>query len=156
MNFEIITRSEEETKKVAKQLATHIKKGDVITLEGDLGVGKTTFTKGLAKGLQVDRTVTSPTFTIVKEYEGRLPLYHIDAYRLEHSDEDIGLEEYVYGDGVSVIEWAIFIEDFLPKERLHISLERVGEKERKITLQAIGNDHYLSVVQHVKDYHQGV
>src|SRR5690625_4876725 len=122
--YEIITTSVNETKKVAAILATKLKRGDVITLEGDLGAGKTTFTKGLAEGLEIKRAVTSPTFTIIKEYLGKLPLYHMDAYRLEHSDEDIGFDEYFYGDGISVVEWASFIEGYLPENRLKINITR--------------------------------
>src|SRR5690606_22621171 len=113
--------------------AALLKPGNVLTLEGDLGAGKTTFTKGLAKGLNIKRAVTSPTFTIMKQYEGTVPLYHIDAYRLEHSEEDIGFEEYMYGDGITVIEWATFIEDYLPNERLMITIQYVDEQTRKLT-----------------------
>src|SRR5690606_13219720 len=113
-----ISEEEAHTEAIASSLADIVQAGDVITLTGELGVGKTHFTKGLAKGLGIIERVTSPTFTIVKEYEGRLPLYHLDVYRLEHSDEDIGFDEYFYGDGVAVIEWAQFIEAFLPEEYL--------------------------------------
>src|SRR5699024_12169889 len=104
--------SDELTKDIATKLAKQLKHGDVINLSGNVGAGKTNFTKGIATGLGVKRAVTSPTFTIIKEYKGRFPLYHIDAYRLEGSEEDIGFEEYMDGDGVTVIEWAGFIEDF--------------------------------------------
>jgi tRNA threonylcarbamoyladenosine biosynthesis protein TsaE len=137
-NFEITTNSPEDTIVFAERLSLHLKAGDVITLAGDLGAGKTTFTKGVAKGLNISRTVNSPTFTIVKEYEGALPLYHIDAYRLEDSDEDIGFEEYFSGDGITVVEWAVFIEDFLPAERLEISIKNLDESKRIIELQPIG------------------
>ena len=100
------TLSEEETKELASTLASFLKPNDVITLEGDLGAGKTTFTKGLALGLGVKRMVTSPTFVIVKEYEGTMPLYHMDVYRLENMEEDIGFKEYFNGEGVSVVEWS--------------------------------------------------
>src|SRR5690625_2174104 len=134
--YEIVTRDEKETKKLGKLLAQNIDKGDVITLDGDLGAGKTTFTKGVAEGLGVKRTVNSPTFTIIKEYEGDLlPLYHMDVYRLENSDEDIGFDEYFSGDGVTVVEWATFIEDFLPRQRLNIHIEVIDETKRKIVCQ---------------------
>src|SRR5699024_5529025 len=94
-----------ETQALAHRLALLVSSGDVITLEGQLGVGKTTFTKALAEGLGIKDHITSPTFTIIKEYEGVIPLYHMDAYRLEDSEEDIGFDEYFYGDGVTVIEW---------------------------------------------------
>lgn len=116
MKLEIITDSDKMTKEIATALAELLSQGDVLTLEGDLGVGKTTFTQGLAVGLDVKRHVTSPTFTIIKEYNGRIPLYHMDVYRLEFSDEDIGFEEYFSGEGVTVVEWAKFIEDFYLKK----------------------------------------
>lgn len=132
--YERITNSEHETKEIGIYLASLLERGDVITLEGDLGAGKTTFTKGIAKGLGVKRAVTSPTFMIIKEYDGELPFYHMDAYRLEHSDEDIGFDEYFYGDGISVVEWASFIEDYLPEERLMIKIEHVNTEKRKLTM----------------------
>lgn len=132
--YERITNSEHETKEIGIYLASLLERGDVITLEGDLGAGKTTFTKGIAKGLGVKRAVTSPTFMIIKEYDGELPLYHMDAYRLEHSDEDIGFDEYFYGDGISVVEWASFIEDYLPEERLMVKIEHVNTEKRKLTM----------------------
>src|SRR5690625_3237274 len=112
MKVEIVTKSELETMTLGEQIAERLEQGDVITLEGELGTGKTTFVKGIAKGLNIERTVTSPTFTIIKEYEGRLPLYHMDAYRLEDAEEDIGFDEYIYGSGVTIIEWAQFIDEF--------------------------------------------
>lgn len=120
----------EETIRLGERLAQLLKPGDVITLEGDLGAGKTTFTKGIAAGLGISQTLSSPTFTIVKEYEGDLPLYHMDVYRLEHSEEDLGFDEYFHGDGISVVEWAQFIEDFLPAERLDVKIAYDGEHER--------------------------
>lgn len=148
--FVVQTNSEIETIELAQILASLLKSGDVLALEGDLGAGKTTFTKGLAKGLDIKRAVTSPTFTIMKQYEGRLPLYHIDAYRLEYSEEDIGFDEYIYGDGITVIEWASFIEDFIPKERLMLSIQFIDEQTRKLTFQPVG-DHYQQVVQALMD-----
>jgi tRNA threonylcarbamoyladenosine biosynthesis protein TsaE len=117
-------------------------------LAGELGAGKTTFTKGLATGLGVKRAVTSPTFTIIKEYNGKLPLYHMDAYRLEHSDEDIGFEEYFYGDGISVIEWAHFIEEFLPKERLQIEIKQQSDQMREILCTA-NSTHYQRLLENL-------
>ncbi|MRH44877.1 tRNA (adenosine(37)-N6)-threonylcarbamoyltransferase complex ATPase subunit type 1 TsaE [Aquibacillus halophilus] len=131
--FEFTSCTTEETKRLAKKLSLLLKPGDVITLAGDLGAGKTTFTKGIGAGLGVTRTINSPTFTIVKEYMGELPLYHMDVYRLENSDEDIGFEEYFNGNGITVIEWAIFIKDFLPEHRLDIDIRRKDENTRIIT-----------------------
>ncbi|TCT18953.1 tRNA threonylcarbamoyladenosine biosynthesis protein TsaE [Melghiribacillus thermohalophilus] len=139
--YEFMTHSDEETKTLASRLARQLKPGDVITLEGDLGAGKTTFTKGLANGLNISRTVNSPTFTIVKEYDGDIPLYHMDVYRLEESEEDIGFDEYFHGDGVSVVEWPSFIHEFLPAERLDIQILYVSENERKIILKP-ANEHF--------------
>ncbi|MEJ8767412.1 tRNA (adenosine(37)-N6)-threonylcarbamoyltransferase complex ATPase subunit type 1 TsaE [Oceanobacillus sp. HCA-5259] len=148
---ELIAHSLEETEKIAMKLANFLRPGDTLTLEGELGSGKTTFTKGLAKGLGVTRNVNSPTFTIVKQYKGRIPLYHMDVYRLEDSDEDIGFSEYFHGDGVSVVEWAKFIEDYLPEERLEINIEYTDDDQtRKLKLKALG-DHYSSILHEMKD-----
>ncbi|MFC4401789.1 tRNA (adenosine(37)-N6)-threonylcarbamoyltransferase complex ATPase subunit type 1 TsaE [Gracilibacillus xinjiangensis] len=135
------TQTEEETKKLAEKLALLVKPGDVLTLEGDLGAGKTTFTKGLGTGLGVRRTINSPTYTIVKEYTGEIPLYHMDVYRLEESDEDIGFAEFFQGEGVTVVEWASFINDFLPEERLAIEIRRKDEYTREIVMTPMG-EHY--------------
>ncbi|MCZ0756476.1 tRNA (adenosine(37)-N6)-threonylcarbamoyltransferase complex ATPase subunit type 1 TsaE [Anoxybacillus sp. J5B_2022] len=136
--YEHIVHSVEETLEFASQLGEKLKENDVIALEGDLGAGKTTFTKGLAKGLGITRTINSPTFTIVKEYQGRLPLYHMDVYRLEDTFEDLGFDEYFDGGGVTVIEWAHLIQPQLPHELLWIYLYHQGESERKIVLDPIG------------------
>ena len=120
------------------KLAQYVQPQDVITLEGDLGAGKTTFTKGLAKGLGIDRNVSSPTFTIIKQYEGRIPLYHMDVYRLAESEEDLGFEEYFFGDGVTVVEWAHLIEPYLPTERLHINIHHMDGESRIIRFSPIG------------------
>lgn len=137
--YQYETKSAEETMSFAEKLGSLLQKGDVLTLAGDLGAGKTTFTKGLAKGLGVTRTVNSPTFTIIKEYSGRLPLYHMDVYRLEDSDEDLGFDEYFLGEGVCVVEWAVFIEDYLPEERLELVISHKGDDEREIQLKPIGS-----------------
>lgn len=137
----IHVKSLQETRTLAHRLAKLLSGGDVITLEGQLGVGKTAFTKAVAEGLGITEHITSPTFTIVKEYEGELPLYHMDAYRLEHAEDDIGFEEYFYGEGVTMIEWAQFINDFIPVERLEITLTYVNEHERELRFQAIGKDY---------------
>lgn len=136
--YELIVRSPEETMHLAAKFGEKLMEKDVITLEGDLGAGKTTFTKGLAKGLGVRKTVSSPTFTIVKEYKGRLPLYHMDVYRLEDTMEDLGFDEYFDGDGVTVVEWAHLIESQLPPERLNIYLFHHGNDERKLVIEPIG------------------
>jgi tRNA threonylcarbamoyladenosine biosynthesis protein TsaE len=144
--YELKTNTTEETIGVAERLAALLEAGNVITLEGDLGAGKTTFTKGLAIGLGIERTLSSPTFTIVKEYEGRLPLYHMDVYRLENSDEDIGFEEYFNGNGITVIEWAQYIEDFLPTDRLNIMIKYLDEGSRLLIFEPFGS-HYKQIVE---------
>ncbi|HLS07362.1 MAG TPA: tRNA (adenosine(37)-N6)-threonylcarbamoyltransferase complex ATPase subunit type 1 TsaE [Bacillota bacterium] len=142
------TTSEAETKKVAQQLAHLLRPGMTITLEGDLGVGKTTFAKGIAKGLGVKQTVTSPTFTIIKEYMGKkYPFYHIDAYRLEDSAEDIGFDEYFFNQGITVVEWAQFIEDFLPDEWLQITIHYIDDQTRQMDFVAQGNNFHLVIEQ---------
>ncbi|MFB1052215.1 tRNA (adenosine(37)-N6)-threonylcarbamoyltransferase complex ATPase subunit type 1 TsaE [Paraliobacillus sp. JSM ZJ581] len=138
--FKVITNTTEETIKIAEKLAVLLRPGDVVTLQGDLGAGKTTFTKGLGIGLGVTRTINSPTFTIVKEYMGELPLYHMDVYRLEESDEDIGFDEYFNGDGISVVEWPQFITAFLPDKRLDIELKTIEDNKRQMILYPNGHD----------------
>lgn len=130
----IQSKSPEETIKLAEKLGERLQPSDVITLEGDLGAGKTHFTKGIGKGLGVKKVINSPTFTIIKEYQGRLPLYHMDVYRLQDESEDLGFAEYFHGDGVTVIEWASMIEHQLPDERLDIIIRHLGGEERLIEL----------------------
>lgn len=144
--IKFITTTAEQTTQLAEKLATALQAGDVITLKGDLGAGKTTFTKGLGAALGVKRTINSPTFTIVKTYQGNLPLYHMDVYRLKDSDEDIGFEEYFDGDGVSVVEWPQFIESYLPEERLDIVMNKIDDNQRSISFSPIGN-HFTKVCE---------
>ena len=123
--------SPEDTFRVGEQLAKDARPGDIYTLDGDLGVGKTIFTKGMAKGLGIGEPVTSPTFTILQEYEsGRLPLYHFDVYRIGDPEEmdEIGYEDYFYGQGICLIEWAGVIEELIPKEAVRICIEKDLEK----------------------------
>jgi tRNA threonylcarbamoyladenosine biosynthesis protein TsaE len=136
--YKLSTKGAEETTQFAEKLARLLEPGDVMALEGDLGAGKTTFTKGLAKGLEINKTVNSPTFTIIKEYHGRLPLYHMDVYRVENGFEDLGFDEYFEGDGVTVVEWAHLIEEQLPAERLTIYLYREDNDNRNIVLVPVG------------------
>ena len=137
----IETRSAEETYQLGMEIGQKAKKGQVYTLVGDLGVGKTVFTQGLAKGLEIGEPISSPTFTIVQVYdEGRLPFYHFDVYRIGDISEmdEIGFEDYVYGEGVSLIEWANLIEEILPEERIAITIEKdlaKGFDYRKITIE---------------------
>ncbi|MUV38515.1 tRNA threonylcarbamoyladenosine biosynthesis protein TsaE [Lentibacillus sp. JNUCC-1] len=141
----IKTEAETATKQLAEKLAMYLRPSDVITLTGELGTGKTTFTKGIANGLGVKRTVNSPTYTIVKEYAGELPLYHMDVYRLEDSEEDIGFEEYFSGDGICVVEWPQFIEPYLPAERLDVQMKHIDAYTRELTFIPRGQ-HFESVI----------
>ena len=136
----IETRSAEETYQLGVEIGKKAVKGQVFTLVGDLGVGKTVFTQGMAKGLDIEESISSPTFTIVQVYdEGRLPFYHFDVYRIGDISEmdEIGYEDYVYGEGVSLIEWANLIEEILPENRTSIIIEKdleQGFDYRKITI----------------------
>lgn len=138
--MQFISNSPDETQAFAADMAKRLTAGDVLCLYGDLGAGKTAFVQGLAKGLGIDEPITSPTFTIVNEYEGRLPLYHFDVYRIADSDEmyEVGFDEYVYGEGVSVIEWPQLIADILPDRRYDIEIKKdleMGENYREITVR---------------------
>ena len=135
---ELKSETPNQTHEFAKRLAELLQPGDVIALEGDLGAGKTTFTKGLAEGLGIKRTVNSPTFTIIKEYKGRLPLYHMDVYRVADEDEDLGFVEYFEGSGVTVVEWAHLIESQLPEDLLTIHLYHGINEARRIVIEPKG------------------
>ena len=136
----IETNSAQETFELGRQIGLAAKPGDVIGLRGDLGVGKTVFTQGVAAGLGIAGPVSSPTFTIVQTYdEGRLPLYHFDVYRIGDVTEmdEIGFDDYVFGDGLSLIEWADLIEEILPEQTSFVCIEKDPEKGvdyRKITI----------------------
>ena len=138
------SKSPEDTFQIGMRLGKLAEAGDVYTLTGDLGVGKTVFTKGFAKGLGIEESVNSPTFTILQIYEGgRLPLYHFDVYRIGSVEEmeETGYEEYIMGDGVSLIEWADLIEEILPRKRTRVLIEKDLEKGfdyRRITVELTG------------------
>lgn len=143
----------EETKQFAAMLAKHMDKGMLITLEGDLGAGKTAFVQGFAKGLNIEDRVKSPTFNILKIYtSGKMPLYHMDVYRLEDSEQEEGLEEYIETDGIAIIEWAQFIENDLPKEKLAITITFTGEHTRTIQLDPIGKRYEQLIHQVTKQW----
>lgn len=132
--------SYEDTHKIAREIADSLNGGEFIAMYGDLGAGKTAFVQGLAKALGINNHITSPTFTIVNEYEGRLPLYHFDVYRIADPDEmyEIGYDEYVYSDGVCVVEWAELIEDLFPDKYYKITILKDEEKDfdyRKIIFE---------------------
>lgn len=133
--------SPEDTKKIGKELAMAAKPSDVICLNGDLGTGKTVLTKGFAEGLQIEDVVSSPTFTILQEYEGgRLPLYHFDVYRIEEPEEmyEVGFSDYFYGNGVCLIEWSDLISELIPESAIYITIEKdpaKGDDYRKIQVK---------------------
>lgn len=135
----MLMKNEDDVRRFGRQLGAEAQPGLIIALTGDLGTGKTTLTKAIAEGLGVTETITSPTFNIVKEYEsGRLPLYHFDVYRIADPDEmyELGYEEYFFGEGVCVVEWAELIEDMIPEEAVRIEMdygEREGERIYRCT-----------------------
>lgn len=138
--MEFIVDNVEKTFNVGYQLGQFANAGDVFCLIGDLGTGKTHITKGIAKGLAIDEHITSPTFTIVNEYSGRLNLYHFDVYRVNDPDEiaAIGFDEYIFSDAVSVIEWSNYIEELLPEDKVIIYIDKLpelGENFRKIKIE---------------------
>lgn len=143
----IVLKNEQETIAFGQKLGSYLDAGDLITMEGDLGAGKTTMTKGIGKALGVTRVINSPTFNILKGYQGRIPLYHLDVYRLEGVSQELGFEEYYEGDGVCVVEWAQFIEEELPKERLEITIHHV-EGGREVSLRAT-SPHYEEIIKKV-------
>jgi tRNA threonylcarbamoyladenosine biosynthesis protein TsaE len=138
--LDLITRSPEETQELGKRLGKIARPGDVILLVGKLGAGKTCLTQGIAWGLSIDEYAVSPSFVLVRELYGRLPLYHIDFYRLENLEEiaGLGLDEYFYGQGVTVVEWAEKAWALLPPENLLIEMEYIAETERRLHLKASG------------------
>ncbi len=141
----IETRSAKETIELGKRVGKLLQAGDVVALIGRLGSGKTTLTQGLARGLEVKKKnyITSPSFTLIKEYKGRIPTYHIDLYRIDNIKEvyNLGYEEYFYGEGVTIIEWADKIKKLLPKEGLIINLEIIDENRRKIEFVPKGKSY---------------
>ena len=150
MKYTFVSKSKEETRKLGAFLAPKFIPGDVVLLKGDLGAGKTTLTGGVAEALQVQDDVISPTFNIMKCYfKGTLPLYHIDAYRLEHQNIELGLDEFIEGNGVCFIEWPQYIQPLLPDETLSITLKNIGGDNREITLES-GSKHYDDMVKQVK------
>lgn len=135
MDYKITTYSEEETIELAQNIESEKFPNMVICLIGDLGTGKTIFTKGFANALEVEEEITSPTFNIIKEYTtGELPLYHMDVYRLDGKAEDLGIEEYYNKKGITIIEWADMIPEHLPEKRLEIKFKTSSEDENKRTI----------------------
>jgi len=143
------TTSAKETTILGFQVGLLLKPGMVLLLEGDLAAGKTTFTKGIGQALGIERTINSPTFTIMKRYmKDENKLYHVDLYRLDDINTDFDLEDYINSDGVSVIEWPFKVKDLLPKEYLMVSFTVLDNDQRKITFEAKG-DFYESVVRYL-------
>lgn len=145
--IKILTKTPQEIEYLGSRIAQLAEAGDFFALNGDLGAGKTLLTQGLACGLGVLETVTSPTFTIICEYEsGSIPLYHMDVYRLKQSEEmyDLGYEEYFYGDGITVVEWAQLIQDLLPEDYLEIEIAIVPEgRELRFLPHGIRYEHLI-------------
>ena len=138
MDYKVTTYSEDETIELAQNIESEKFPNMVICLQGDLGSGKTMFTKGFAKALEVKEEITSPTFNIIKEYtSGELPLYHMDVYRLDGKVDDLGIEEYYTRGGITIIEWADMIPDYLPENRLDIKIKSSSEIEDKRTIVLI-------------------
>ena len=141
MDYKVTTYSEEETIELAQNIESEKFPNMVICLQGDLGSGKTMFTKGFAKAMQVEEEITSPTFNIIKEYDGELPLYHMDVYRLEGNSDNALIEEYFNKGGVVIIEWANMVKDILPEHRLDIKIKIIGENSRVFTIVPHGKEY---------------
>ncbi len=149
--FTIDINGLEETKAFGKRLGSLLKPGDILCLNGDLGAGKTTLTKSIGLGLGVEDYITSPTFALINEYEGNFPVYHFDVYRLEGVGDsfDLGFDEYFFGRGVCIIEWAEKIEEVLPEDRIVLDIEKTSEMGRKINLRGYGS-RYLEVIKEME------
>ncbi len=142
MNYKYTSKSIEDTMELAENIESEKFPGMVISLIGDLGSGKTIFVKGFAKSMGIEDNITSPTFTIIKEYlNGEMPLYHMDVYRTGDDASSLGLNDYFNKEGVSLIEWADLIEDHLPKERLEIKFKVINENTRVIILKPYGEKY---------------
>lgn len=135
------TNTPEETIELGRKIGRLLKKGDIIAMQGTLAAGKTTITKGIAESLGISDTITSPTFCLISEYEGNMPLYHMDVYRLEGTDdfENLGTDDMLYGEGVSIIEWSEKIMDALPKKTIILKIEPHDDGTRTITIENWNN-----------------
>ena len=141
MEYRVTTKNELETIEIAQNFESEKFPNMIICLDGELGSGKTVFTKGIANALGIDETITSPTYTIIKEYNGELPLYHMDVYRLDGNIDGTGIEEYFNKGGVVVIEWADTIKNILPAERLDIKFKVIDENKRLLILEPHGRKY---------------
>lgn len=155
--LEIISDSTEETIALGRQIGQLLRPGAVVLLKGDLGAGKTHFSKGVALGLGINETITSPTFTLINEYQGRWPLYHMDFYRLGEPEEaiDLGVDEYFYGQGVCLLEWPEQILGFWPEQFLEITFQTINENGRRISLDARGRQYESLLEELKKNVHSG-
>lgn len=146
----LTSEQEKTTYKIGFKLGTMLERGDVVCLTGDLGAGKTTMAKAISEALGVKEDVTSPTFTIIHEYAGRIPVYHFDAYRIRKIEEaeDLGFEEYFYGEGVCIVEWASVIEEIIPEKRLWIHISSGGEG-RILDFEGTSS-HFIKIIEELK------
>jgi tRNA threonylcarbamoyladenosine biosynthesis protein TsaE len=152
-----VADSVEKTNSLGKKLGSFMLAGDLIALSGELGAGKTTFVKALARGLGIPEDgVSSPSYTLLNEYNGRIPMYHFDLYRLEGADDvdDLGFDEYMEGDGLAVVEWADVAPQILPSEYLEIKIMISGEENRDLELKGIG-ERYVKIVERLRGSLQG-
>lgn len=139
--LDLYTSTLDQTHLLGEKIGRYSFKNSVYLLDGDLGAGKTTLTQGIAKGLNIKKNITSPTFNILKIYKGNLPLYHIDAYRLEGVHQDLGFDELLDDDGVTVIEWSCFVKELIPEEYMMISITLEENGDRKFQFTAHGNKY---------------
>jgi tRNA threonylcarbamoyladenosine biosynthesis protein TsaE len=155
--LDFISHSEAQTRRLGARLGQLLEGGETIALQGELGTGKTRWVQGVGQGLGVAQNVTSPTFTLVNEFPGRLTLYHIDLYRINQAAEALafGLEDYLYGEGVCLIEWAERVVEILPPHRLWITFHYLDETKRRITMQAAG-DRYQKLIEDFKHVAFGI
>jgi tRNA threonylcarbamoyladenosine biosynthesis protein TsaE len=142
MNYKLTSRCEEDTLEIAENIESEKFPGMVICLDGELGSGKTVFVKGFAKALGIKETITSPTFSLVKEYyDGEMPLFHMDVYRLDDSNKNFGLDDYLNQDGICIIEWPEMIENQLPEERLDIKIKVIDDETRVLVFTPYGQQY---------------
>lgn len=151
--MKITVNNLQDTEKIGKIISRCLEKGTVLCLDGDLGAGKTAITQFIAKEFGVKEYITSPTFNIIKEYEGRLPFYHMDVYRIESEDDmyDLGYDEYIYSEGVTVIEWSEKIRGILPEERIDVKIDRIDDNKRIMTIEGKGVV-YDKITEELKNY----
>jgi tRNA threonylcarbamoyladenosine biosynthesis protein TsaE len=152
MKYSFVSTCPRDTLEFGMRLGQLLEPGDVVCLEGELGAGKTVLTQGIAKGMDIDCYVTSPTYTLINEYSGTIPLYHFDLYRLEDEEElyHIGGEDLIYGQGVSVIEWASRAKNLMPRDCIRIGLARLAESESARFIELTAGEIYRTLVERVR------